>query len=134
MKTETNLKPCPFCGGEVKIIGIEDCGDYSHGAFKRYFTPECQNENCIAYCLDCYFETREEAVEAWNHRASPWRTDEPPKDGERFLVRLRSGVMVIVAWGTWRILGGNSSQVGWGIVGGGYAYSGEPNMWMEIPR
>ena len=50
---DTKLKPCPFCGGEAHFVN---------------------NDNWIA-CGDCgaetsYFDTKEEATEAWNRRAN----------------------------------------------------------------
>lgn len=56
------IKPCPFCGKAAKIFQFEsddkrcciDCGDRSG--------------NC-GCGLDKWFDTREEAIEAWNKRA-----------------------------------------------------------------
>ena len=59
----SELKPCPFCGGEAIVIKT-DLGD---GCAEFYH----------AVCLDCSVEmkqyecmTRKEAIEAWNRRAS----------------------------------------------------------------
>ena len=56
----TELKHCPFCGGEANI----DCGN---GIYKRYYI----------YCTKCGTRhpsrlTREKAIEAWNRRAYKW--------------------------------------------------------------
>lgn len=56
-----NLKPCPFCGGEAYCnnAGFELCG------VSKWATE----------CLGCgtvsgFFDTREEAIEAWERRAN----------------------------------------------------------------
>lgn len=49
------LKPCPFCGGKAKING---------GSVLCYV--RC--ESCKARVWSCY-ETKEEAIAAWNQRA-----------------------------------------------------------------
>ena len=53
--TEPKLNPCPFCGGEAKVIGRGKYSDY------------------LAKCLSCgatseYKGTPEEAAETWNRR------------------------------------------------------------------
>ena len=50
MKKE--LKPCPFCGGEAEIVGY------------TIFWATCKE--CTAETKD--FDTKEEAIEAWNRR------------------------------------------------------------------
>ena len=64
----TELKPCPFCGGEAVIEIVEPHShilatfmpNYGGGAF-----IECQKCTCAISA-----ETKEEAVEAWNRRAN----------------------------------------------------------------
>lgn len=53
------LNPCPFCGGEVKIIAEKV------DARTVVYTFVC--ENC---CSGTYFDyaDREEAIESWNRR------------------------------------------------------------------
>ena len=62
---EIELKPCPFCGGEVFIHTIEphkhifaEMPDYKGGAF-----VECKGCNC---CMSA--DTESEAIEVWNRR------------------------------------------------------------------
>ena len=66
----SDLKPCPFCGGEAKICGPDD---------ERMSYVACSNIAC--YCAlgedydrdampDHSFATEEDATKAWNTRAS----------------------------------------------------------------
>ena len=62
MKQMAENKTCPFCGGdEVKIYEY-----YGEAAGLKYggFYPECTKCGCR---LD-YYETREDALKAWNTR------------------------------------------------------------------
>ena len=66
MTTETELKPCPFCGGEA--------GLYHHTPFgyEPSWHVECVDgdggdEGCG--CGTCHHETKAEAIAAWNRRA-----------------------------------------------------------------
>ena len=55
------LKPCPFCGSNAVI-----------NQKRNLYTwiAECSNTNCPAsYMLGMDYDTKEEAVEAWNRRA-----------------------------------------------------------------
>ena len=65
----SELKPCPFCGGEVYVAKIEP----------RLYRPSC-NHPCSVVCYNCdlyfgydedyggEFDTEAEAIEAWNRR------------------------------------------------------------------
>ena len=53
-----NLKPCPFCGSKKVIV------------YKDSINPKC----CFVFCEGCRvntadFDTKKEAIEAWNRRA-----------------------------------------------------------------
>ena len=67
----TELRPCPFCGGEAHLQ-----------PFMGYWTVGC---------TDCFgavvgkIETKEEAIKEWNKRPSPWHTGTPTETG-RYLV------------------------------------------------
>lgn len=53
----TELLPCPFCGGEARMLGTKE----------RWFNPACSNAECGCEWTDSY-ATEAEAVEAWNKR------------------------------------------------------------------
>lgn len=63
-----NLKPCPFCGGDKLIICKTDFGFEEQTVYAvscRY--PECHGG---IYALSHgNFETKDEAIAAWNTRA-----------------------------------------------------------------
>ena len=60
---EIELKPCPFCGGEVRIDAIDiDC-----------FMVGCRNKDCICHVTGAAYDTLWDAVEAWNRRADDAR-------------------------------------------------------------
>lgn len=56
------LMPCPFCGGEARILE-DTTGDY---LWPDRFVVECSNEHCMASSM---WSTRERVVFAWNRRA-----------------------------------------------------------------
>ena len=58
MSDETTLLPCPFCGGEARMLGTKE----------RWFNPACSNAECGCEWTDSY-ATEAEAVAAWNARA-----------------------------------------------------------------
>lgn len=51
----SELKPCPFCGGEAHIV-----------QWSNKYDAVCQNRECDVF-LDCY-ASYEQAVNAWNTR------------------------------------------------------------------
>ena len=54
------LKPCQFCGAE---------GDITYNYYKK-FDPYCTNDDCFLNKLEYWFETEQEAIEAWNRRTN----------------------------------------------------------------
>ena len=56
---KAELKPCPFCGR--KAILRRD----SHGCYIG-----CENGMCSVLPTTWYYDTEEEAIEAWNRRAN----------------------------------------------------------------
>lgn len=55
------LKPCPFCGGEARIIHVKQLWDP-----RNAFWAQCQKCRMSGK----HFETEAEAIEAWNRRAN----------------------------------------------------------------
>lgn len=53
----SELKPCPFCGSEAKLISRGRC---------NYVT--CSNEDECWCGMTCPVDTPEEAVQIWNRR------------------------------------------------------------------
>lgn len=74
--TDTPLKRCPFCNGEAHIL--EKIHLTPPG-----FSPECINEKCLVHPLAREYQTKEDAIAAWNTRHIPAITDE---DVERAMV------------------------------------------------
>lgn len=57
------LKPCPFCGGEVKFENIGDVDG------TNYYMICCKNEDCAASaCFGDLSEKKASAKKAWNRR------------------------------------------------------------------
>lgn len=58
------LKPCPFCGGEAHLFGIETIG-----ASVAYFVKCVGNKSkCAGPIYTKYCDTKERAAEVWNTR------------------------------------------------------------------
>lgn len=57
--TEIKLKPCPFCGGEVKVKS-RNCG-----------TPTVTCEKCgLEFGIDIHYTSPYQLAKAWNRRAT----------------------------------------------------------------
>ena len=61
----SELKPCPFCGGEARTSS-KDYGD------THYWRVFCDTPSC-AMCMTSVFHSEAEAIEAWNTRADDYR-------------------------------------------------------------
>ena len=89
----SELKPCPFCGGNANIAICDDEGnlhdaDYMNlpysgvGYIIRHTVEENQNCPIASYEVDggivggvYIYDTAEEAIEAWNRRADDGKAD-----------------------------------------------------------
>lgn len=62
----SDLKPCPFCGKPKALL-------------EGYYHVRCT----ACQAQTGFFPTQQEAIDAWNCRASQWRSvaDDPPPDG-----------------------------------------------------
>lgn len=56
-----NLKPCPFCGGEIRIVRL-------HGSYGEPWYARCDRCEVSSY----YYKTEAQAIEEWSVR--PERT------------------------------------------------------------
>lgn len=59
----TDLKPCPFCGGEAML-----CSTTSFNGAIAYFV-RCEGENCLMRGGTKFVTTASKARDAWNRRA-----------------------------------------------------------------
>ena len=84
---EIKLKPCPFCGGDIKIVVCDDEGNLHNKDYEKdpwsglgyrlyHDITDTNAEDCpIAGYEDegelgiFIYNSREEAAEAWNRRA-----------------------------------------------------------------
>ena len=62
----TELKPCPFCGGEVVLQALYG------GNYVECGTCKCSTERFVKI---------EDAIQAWNTRPNPWHTGTPTEEG-----------------------------------------------------
>lgn len=72
--SEINLKPCPFCGGEMTVSGSS--------RLKRFTVSHRGDRECHFYAFEIDWQTVNsiaEAIEAWNKRAEPV-SDVPNKE------------------------------------------------------
>lgn len=86
----TELKPCPFCGGEAEPK-------------KSHVIAE--HQYWIAYCYSCGARTvphssEEGAIEAWNTRPNPWHTGTPTVN-DPFYVREVFILQFVTPKGDW---------------------------------
>ena len=63
---ETELKPCPFCGGRACINKRLKWWSNSGHADRYEYGVTCTSPFCIA--IPSIFKTEEEAIEKWNKR------------------------------------------------------------------
>ena len=57
------LKACPFCGSEARLMIKESQYDTNYDI-------QCTDDKCyLSEGADWYFDTEEEAIQAWNRRS-----------------------------------------------------------------
>ena len=67
--SESELKPCPFCGGKVKInIDMEQTKD----PVCAFICESCGSITYMDELID-----KQKSIEAWNTRPNPWHTGTP---------------------------------------------------------
>lgn len=73
---DKDLKPCPFCGATkyLKITYQDSKANASIQGDQKYWGVFCM-EGCCA-SIDSVYPTREEAIKAWNTRATPKQPSE----------------------------------------------------------
>ena len=59
--TMTELRKCPFCGGEAKIYRRQ----------LNWLLDDYKVECCSCCCSTDIYDTKQEAIEAWNKRVTP---------------------------------------------------------------
>ena len=57
----SELKRCPFCGGEAKLTKFKPFNEYE-------FFVECMNVSCAVIPKTWIYKTETEAIVAWNNR------------------------------------------------------------------
>ena len=93
MNERTELKPCPFCGAQIRIIVCDDEGNthndeyendpWSGLGYQLYHDidddpkAECPiaGDSGVGLMGVWIYDTREEAIEAWNRRADDEQQD-----------------------------------------------------------
>lgn len=58
---QNELKPCPFCGGEVTV-------DYN--SYTKVYSIGCGNAGCACNVGTLPCKTAEKAIEIWNRRTN----------------------------------------------------------------
>ena len=65
------LKPCPFCGGNAKLITSAPSKLFSDEGETIHFKVKCDADDtgCIGAFVNLWEITKERAIEKWNRRA-----------------------------------------------------------------
>ena len=80
----SELKPCPFCGGEMKTDVVTFDVEFYEPPYESWYLEHVDldsaaDERCPIPTTDTFYDTEAEAIEAWNTRAE--RTCELTLDG-----------------------------------------------------
>lgn len=62
------LKPCPFCGGEAKLLK-DELGNTADMYGAEWWYVACSNLDCGIYAKTADRPTPQEAAKLWNRRA-----------------------------------------------------------------
>lgn len=94
----TELKPCPFCGGEVNVHSGSDA--FSSPFFEIY-CPQCYTSmRWYINVLESDEHNKEGIIQRWNTRASNWHTGTPTEKGD-YLCVFQSVWAVEYYWCYW---------------------------------
>lgn len=100
----TELRPCPFCGGEAKVLGgfeiipiLDSNGAYIDADMDEGYGYSVQCQSCFAlieepwlsedseevkkYDGDVAEATYQRVIKRWNNRPTPWHTGTPTETG-----------------------------------------------------
>lgn len=77
----SELKPCPFCGGEMKTAVITFEEEFYEPPFESWYLKHIDldaaaDKRCPIPTTDTFYETEAEAIAAWNTRHHFGLTDE----------------------------------------------------------
>lgn len=72
------LKPCPFCGGEVKTAVITFDEKFYEPPYEAWYLEHtdivaASEAHCPIPTTDTFYDTEAEAIAAWNTRADDYR-------------------------------------------------------------
>jgi len=121
------LKACPFCGGQAKPYCEEYCGD---SRSKYPWSIRCNGAECIFD--SCWYETKEDAMAAWNCRFTPWTKFDAqdratwPEVGRQVIMCLNGRVYAV-----YFTLNYVDKKPRW--CDGGAIYK-QPQYWMPLPE
>jgi hypothetical protein len=81
----TELKPCPFCGGEARIkTWCDRFGNWNANLYCINVYGKPKEERCQAEFFmrsDTQEKVIEEITSKWNKRPNPWHTGTPTEEG-----------------------------------------------------
>jgi len=64
-EAESQLLPCPFCGGKATLYAMPETGQNDHDVYY----VQCDNPQCMGKNTSLHFSSEDEAINAWNTRA-----------------------------------------------------------------
>lgn len=72
MNERIELKPCPFCGGNAKLVDHTFWNDTTKSFSYKSYGVMCRHCGVQGFQ---FYETEEEAINAWNRRATDGKAD-----------------------------------------------------------